>query len=134
MEQKLSTGFKSRFAIADLGFMTLRSMADFFLLIYLTDVAGINPAIVGSALLFGKLTWDAINDPLFGYWSDRTRSRFGRRRIYMLIAAIPLALVTWFAIEAIRKIEEESHTSGLTDRITQFLKEKKPAKLEETQQ
>ncbi len=38
------------------------------------------------------------------------------------------------AIEAIRKIEEESHTSGLTDRITQFLKEKKPAKLEETQQ
>lgn len=95
MEQKLSVGFKSRFAIADLGFMTLRSMADFFLLIYLTDVAGINPAIVGSALLFGKLTWDAINDPLFGYWSDRTRSRFGRRRIYMLVAAIPLALVTW---------------------------------------
>ncbi len=38
------------------------------------------------------------------------------------------------AIEAIRKIEEESHTSGLTDRITQFLKEKKPAKSEETQQ
>jgi GPH family glycoside/pentoside/hexuronide:cation symporter len=95
MEQKLSVGFKSRFALADLGFMTLRSMADFFLLIYLTDVAGINPAIVGSALLFGKLTWDAINDPLFGYWSDRTRSRFGRRRIYMLVAAIPLALVTW---------------------------------------
>jgi exosome complex component RRP4 len=38
------------------------------------------------------------------------------------------------AIEAIRKIEEESHTSGLTDRITQLLKEKKQAKLEETPQ
>ena len=39
------------------------------------------------------------------------------------------------AIEAIQKIEEESHTSGLTDRITQFLKEKKqPVKMEETQQ
>lgn len=95
MEQKLSSGFKFRFALADLGFMTLRSFADFFLLIYLTDVAGINPATVGSALLVGKLTWDAFNDPLFGYWSDRTRSRFGRRRIYMLIAAVPLALVTW---------------------------------------
>lgn len=95
MENKLSSGFKFRFALADLGFMTLRSFADFFLLIYLTDVAGINPATVGSALLVGKLTWDAINDPLFGYWSDRTRSRFGRRRIYMLIAALPLALVTW---------------------------------------
>lgn len=96
MDRKLSFGFKSRFALADLGFMTLRSMADFFLLIYLTDVAGINPAIVGSALLVGKLTWDAVNDPLFGYWSDRTRSRFGRRRIYMLVTAVPLALVTWF--------------------------------------
>lgn len=95
MEKKLSTGFKFRFALADFGFMTLRSSADFFLLFYLTDVAGINPAIVGSALLFGKLTWDAINDPLFGYWSDRTRSRFGRRRIYLLVTAIPLALVTW---------------------------------------
>ena len=78
-----------------MGFMTLRAAADFFLLFYITDVAGINPAIAGSALLFGKLTWDAINDPLFGYWSDRTRSRFGRRRIYMLIAALPIALATW---------------------------------------
>ncbi|MCU0484864.1 MAG: glycoside-pentoside-hexuronide (GPH):cation symporter [Anaerolineales bacterium] len=95
MEQKLSAGFKFRFALADLGFMTLRSFADFFLLFYLTDVAGVNPAIAGSALLFGKLTWDAFNDPLFGYWSDRTRSRFGRRRIYLLVTAIPLALVTW---------------------------------------
>lgn len=95
MNQKLSFGFKSRFALAELGFMTLRSMADFFLLFFCTDVAGINPAIAGSALLLGKLTWDAINDPLFGYWSDRTRSRFGRRRIYMLIAAAPLAIATW---------------------------------------
>lgn len=95
MDQTLTAGFKFRFALADLGFMTLRSFADFFLLFYLTDVAGVNPAIAGSALLFGKLTWDAINDPLFGYWSDRTRSRFGRRRIYLLVTAVPLALVTW---------------------------------------
>ena len=95
MDQKLTPGFKARFALADLGFMTLRSAADFFLLIYLTDVAGINPAIVGSALLLGKLTWDAINDPFFGYWSDRTRSRFGRRRIFLLVTAVPLAIVTW---------------------------------------
>lgn len=95
MNQILTPGFKFRFALADLGFMTLRSFADFFLLFYLTDVAGVNPAIAGSALLFGKLTWDAINDPLFGYWSDRTRSRFGRRRIYLLVTAVPLALVTW---------------------------------------
>ena len=95
MNQKLSFGFKFRFAIAEMGFTTLRAAADFFLLFYYTDVAGINPGLVGSALLLGKLTWDAFNDPLFGYISDRTRSRFGRRRIYMLIAAVPLAIAAW---------------------------------------
>jgi GPH family glycoside/pentoside/hexuronide:cation symporter len=98
MDKKLSFGFKFRFAIAEMGFTTLRAAADFFLLFYYTDVAGINPALVGSALLFGKLTWDAFNDPLFGYISDRTRSRFGRRRIYMLVAAVPLAFVTWLQL------------------------------------
>ena len=98
MNQKLSFGYKSRFALAELGFTTLRAAMDFFLLFYYTDVAGINPALVGTALLVAKLTWDAINDPLFGYWSDRTRSRFGRRRLYMLIAAVPIAIGTWFQL------------------------------------
>ena len=95
MNQKLSAGFKLRFALAELGFTTIRAILDFYLLYYYTDVAGINPALAGSALLVAKLTWDSVNDPLFGYWSDRTRSRFGRRRIYMLIAALPLALTIW---------------------------------------
>lgn len=95
MSQRLSPGFKVRFAMADLGFTTLRAAADFFLLFYFTDIAGINSAIAGSALMFGKLTWDAINDPLVGYWSDRTRSRFGRRRVWMLAAAVPIAVATW---------------------------------------
>jgi GPH family glycoside/pentoside/hexuronide:cation symporter len=95
LNHRLTIGYKFRFALAELGFTTLRAAMDFFLLFYYTDVAGISPAIAGSALLFGKLTWDAFNDPLFGYLSDRTRSRFGRRRIYMLAAAIPLGLATW---------------------------------------
>ena len=95
MDQKLSFGYKTRFALAEMGFNVLRAAVDFFLLFYYTDVAGINPAVASSALLVGKLTWDAFNDPLTGWLSDRTRSRFGRRRIFMLIAAVPLALFTW---------------------------------------
>ena len=77
MDQKLTTGTKFRYGLADLGFALITSAMQFFLLFYYTDVAGINPALAGSALMVGKLTWDAINDPLFGYISDRTRSRFG---------------------------------------------------------
>jgi GPH family glycoside/pentoside/hexuronide:cation symporter len=95
MLQKLTLGIKFRYGLADLGFSLITSAIQFFLLFYYTDVAMINPALAGSALMVGKLTWDAINDPLFGYWSDRTRSRFGRRRIYMLLGAIPLGIAAW---------------------------------------
>jgi len=95
MDQKLTLGSKVRYGLADLGFALITSAMQFFLLFYYTDVAGINPALAGVALMVGKLTWDAINDPLFGYWSDRTRSRFGRRRIYMLVGAVPLGIAAW---------------------------------------
>ena len=95
MNLKLTLGTKVKYGLADLGFALITSAMQFFLLFYYTDVAGIDPALAGLALMVGKLTWDAINDPLFGYWSDRTRSRFGRRRIYMLIGAVPLGFAAW---------------------------------------
>jgi len=95
MEHKLTLGSKFRYGLADLGFALITSAMQFFLLFYYTDVAGIDPALAGLALMVGKLTWDALNDPLFGYWSDRTRSRFGRRRIYMIIGAVPLGIAAW---------------------------------------
>jgi GPH family glycoside/pentoside/hexuronide:cation symporter len=95
MDQKLSMSVKFRYGLADLGFSLITSAMQFFLLFYYTDVAMIDPALAGLALMVGKVTWDAINDPLFGYWSDRTRSRFGRRRIFMLLGAVPLGLAAW---------------------------------------
>jgi GPH family glycoside/pentoside/hexuronide:cation symporter len=83
------------YGIADLGISLLTASIQFFLLFFYTDVAGIDPGIAGTALLVGKLTWDALNDPLFGYWSDRTRSRWGRRKPYMLLGAIPFGLTVW---------------------------------------
>jgi len=95
MQAKLTLRSKFQYGLADLGFALITSAMQFFLLFYYTDVAGIDPALAGLALMVGKLTWDAVNDPLFGYWSDRTRSRFGRRRIYMLIGAVPLGIAAW---------------------------------------
>ncbi|MFP4362842.1 MAG: MFS transporter [Spirochaetia bacterium] len=56
---------------------------------FLTDVAGLNPALAGSVFLLGKL-WDAVSDPLMGMISDRTKSPFGRRRVYFLAGIFPI--------------------------------------------
>src|SRR5512141_3019473 len=95
MADKLTTKAKVLYGIADLGIALLTASIQFFLLFFYTDIAGIDPALAGSALLLGKLTWDALNDPLFGYFSDRTRSRWGRRKPYMLFGAIPFGLTIW---------------------------------------
>lgn len=95
MENKLSMKTKILYGVADLGISLLTATIQFFLLFYYTDIALIDPGLAGTALLVGKLTWDAINDPLFGYLSDRTRSRWGRRKPYMLFSAIPFGLTVW---------------------------------------
>lgn len=95
LSQELSGRTKVFYGIANVAFGLLASTVGFFLMFYYTDVAKVSPAIAGSAMLVSKFTWDAINDPLFGWISDRTRSRWGRRRVYMLFGAIPFGLSTW---------------------------------------
>ncbi len=92
---KLPGKTKVLYGVADLGIAMLTASVQFFLLYFLTDVVLIDPAMAGTALLVGKLTWDAVNDPLLGWLSDRTRSRWGRRRPYLLFGAVPLGLTTW---------------------------------------
>lgn len=63
-----------------------------FLLYYYTDVFGIPAAAVGTMFFVTKL-WDAINDPLMGIIADRTNSRFGKFRPYLLWMAIPYGVL-----------------------------------------
>lgn len=93
--EKLGNKLKVIYGIGDLGIQALTASIQFWMLFFFTDVAHIDPGLAGTALLVGKLTWDAINDPFFGYLSDKTRSRWGRRRPWMLFGAIPLGLATW---------------------------------------
>lgn len=58
---------------------------------YLTEVVGLSPALAGLVFGIGKV-WDAVTDPLMGYISDRTRSRFGRRRVYFLAGIVPIMI------------------------------------------
>lgn len=58
---------------------------------FLVLVEGI-PVLVTTAIIFAGKIWDAITDPLMGRFSDSTRSKFGRRRIYFLFGIIPVVL------------------------------------------
>ncbi len=60
-------------------------------MVFLTNVAKIPPQYAAIVVLIGK-GWDAISDPLFGILSDKTKSRFGKRRIYFLIGIIPIII------------------------------------------
>ena len=62
---------------------------------FYTDVVGINIAVLGY-LLLGVRIFDAITDPAIGYFSDRTRTRFGRRRPYIAAGSLVLALSIYF--------------------------------------
>jgi GPH family glycoside/pentoside/hexuronide:cation symporter len=70
-----------------------------FLLYYLTNVCGIDPAIAGT-ILFVSLCVDAVADPLIGSWSDHFRSRWGRRLPFMVVA-LPIVCLATFALFSI---------------------------------
>ncbi len=62
----------------------------FFLLIFYTQVIGVDSRLVGLAIM-AALVIDALSDPIVGYWSDNLRSRWGRRHPFMYAAAVPVA-------------------------------------------
>eukprot|EP00756_Hemistasia_phaeocysticola_P018334 Hpha_TRINITY_DN15587_c0_g1::TRINITY_DN15587_c0_g1_i1::g.108442::m.108442/K03292/TC.GPH; glycoside/pentoside/hexuronide:cation symporter, GPH family len=64
----------------------------FFLNLYLLEVACMQPRVVGLIQLISGL-WDSFNDPTIGRLSDRTNTRWGRRRPWLLGASVPLGAV-----------------------------------------
>lgn len=93
--KKLSFSLKFGYGIGDVGSNIFIVTSGLFLLFYLTNILGINPALAGLVLLFPKL-WDVISDPIMGAISDITNTRIGRRRPYLLAASVPFGIVFFF--------------------------------------
>jgi GPH family glycoside/pentoside/hexuronide:cation symporter len=90
-KEKLSFWTKVIYGTGDFGFSLNNSIISAYFTIYMMDVIGLSPALVAIILFVGR-SWDYINDPIIGHLSDRTRTRWGRRRPFLLFGAIPFGL------------------------------------------
>jgi len=89
---------KILYAVSDYSFSFADTTMSVLFAIFMTDVAGLSLANAALVILIGRV-WDAVTDPVMGFLTDRTRSRWGRRRPYLLFGAIPFGFMftmLWF--------------------------------------
>lgn len=82
---------KLAYGLGEIGEAVKTAALETFLFFYYIQVIGLPGSLTGLALFFALLV-DAVADPLIGHWSDRTRSRLGRRHPFLYAAPIPLAI------------------------------------------
>jgi len=90
--QKLSIKEKVGYSLGDTASHFVWDMVGFWLLFFYTDVYGISAAAAGTIMLIARF-WDMAIDPIIGVVSDRTNTRWGKFRPYILFGAIPYAVL-----------------------------------------
>lgn len=86
----LTLGQKAGWGLADMGVVVFVVVKQLLVLVFLTSILGVPVAIAGLVTT-AVLIFDMISDPLIGYFSDRTKSRFGRRAPWMAVGAVVMA-------------------------------------------
>ncbi|WP_105614444.1 MFS transporter [Vallitalea okinawensis] len=89
---KLKMREKLGYASGDLACNLVYQAISMFLLIFYVDVYGLSP-IQTSILFVVARIWDAINDPIMGLIVDKTHTRWGKFRPYLLFGAIPFGII-----------------------------------------
>ena len=92
LTEKLNNSQRVGYGIADFGINLYFISAMTYLLYFYTDVFGLSAAAAAGVLGVARLV-DAITDPMMGGIAERTRSRWGRLRPYLLFGALPLAAI-----------------------------------------
>ncbi|MDR6846164.1 MFS transporter [Flavobacterium granuli] len=92
MDSKISLKEKVGYGLGDAASSMFWKIFSMYLMFFYTDVFGIAPAVVGTMFLITRI-WDSCFDPLVGIIADRTKSRWGKFRPYLLWTAIPFAII-----------------------------------------
>jgi GPH family glycoside/pentoside/hexuronide:cation symporter len=100
--------FKQKFiyGIAETGVCAVSNMVGFFLSTFLLEVAGVEPYLAGNIMLVGHV-FDAFAHPIIGKISDNTRTRWGRRRPWIMLGAIPYS-IGYFALWQVLNTENQA--------------------------
>ncbi len=89
---KIKLGEKISYSFGDFASSMFWKLFSMFLLFFYTDVFGISAAAVGTMFLLTRI-WDAANDPMMGIIGDRTNTKWGKFRPYLLFVAAPFAII-----------------------------------------
>ena len=92
MEEKIKLKEKIGYGLGDAASSMFWKIFSMYLMFFYTDVFGLAPAVVGTMFLITRI-WDSCFDPLVGIIADRTKSRWGKFRPYLLWTAIPFAII-----------------------------------------
>ena len=89
---KIGLSEKIGYGLGDMSSSMFWKLFGAYLMIFYTDVFGISAAIVGTMFAITRV-WDSFFDPIVGAVADRTSSRWGRFRPYLLYLAVPFGLI-----------------------------------------
>lgn len=92
MQEPIRFKEKVGYGLGDFASSMFWKLFSMFLMIYYTDVVELSPAAVGTMFLLTRL-WDGLNDPIMGIISDRTNTKMGKFRPYLLWVAIPFGII-----------------------------------------
>ncbi|MBO0452640.1 MFS transporter [Enterococcus sp. MJM16] len=92
-KKKISRGRMMLYGMGDLASQFVWTFTGTYLTVFYTDVVGLAPGVVSVIMLCARL-WDGINDPMMGSVAERTKSKWGRFRPYILFGTPFLAAAT----------------------------------------
>ncbi|MGW5640102.1 MFS transporter [Streptomyces sp. NPDC003832] len=115
-DRRLTRTEKAGFGLGDLASNLAWNFTGSFLLYFYTNVALISAGVAGTLMLLARVI-DAVADPVVGAAVDRTRSKYGRARPYLLYGAVPFGVLSFLTFVT----PEASHTTKVVYAAVTFL-------------